>query len=100
MYTIVLSDGRKITNLGKNGDNFVSKKHIDERIFNGNLSNMTVYDDETYTVYNNVEFIQQVQYGNEWYLAFREYTDEELRSIEINSKIEYIAMMANIDMEV
>ena len=61
---------------------------------------MTVSDGETETVYHNVELIQQVQYGKDWYLAFRERTAAELKSIELDSKIEYIAMMANVDMEV
>lgn len=100
MYTITLSNGEKITNLEKNGTNFVSKTKIDEKIFYGNLSKMIVNDGEKDTEYKNVELIQQVQYGEDWYLAFRELTLQELKEIELNAKIEYLAMMANIDMEV
>lgn len=32
-YTITLADGRKLTGLGKNGDNFVSSEKVDETIF-------------------------------------------------------------------
>ncbi len=100
MYTITLANGERISNLEKNGDNFVSKTHIDNGIFTGNLSSMTVSDGKTEMIYHNVELIQQVQYGKEWYLAFRELTAQELKSIELDSKIEYIAMMTNVEMGV
>ncbi len=99
-YTITLADGQKITGLSKNGDNFVSKTQVDESIFDGNLSTMTVSDGETEQVLNNVELIQQVEYKDGWYLAFRELTAQELRDMEIDAKIDYIAMMADVDMEV
>jgi len=99
-YTITLADGQKITGLSKNGDNFVSKTQVDESIFDGNLSTMTVSDGETEQVLNNVELIQQVEYKDGWYLAFRELTAQELRDMEIDAKIDYIAMMADVDIEV
>ena len=99
-YTITLADGQKITGLSKNGDNFVSKTQVDESIFDGNLSTMTVSDGETEQVLNNVELIQQVEYKDGWYLAFRELTAQELRDMKIDAKIDYIAMMADVDMEV
>lgn len=43
-YTITLADGRKLTGLDKNGDNFVSKTKVDEKIFKDNLSTMKVSD--------------------------------------------------------
>lgn len=99
-YTITLADGQKITGLRKNGDNFVSETQVDESIFDGNLSTMTVSDGESEQVLNNVELIQQVEYKDGWYLAFRELTAQELRDMEIDAKIDYIAMMADVDMEV
>lgn len=35
-----------------------------------------------------------------WYLAFRELTAQELRDMDFAAKIDYIAMMADVDMEV
>lgn len=73
MYKIKLYDGREITNLKKNGTNFVSKTKIDESLFKNNLKTMTVIDEEgEETEYQNVELIQQVQYADGWYLAFIE----------------------------
>ncbi len=97
-YTLTLADGQQITGLGKNGDNFVSKKQIDESIFEGNLSTLTVSDGETEQVMSNVVLIQQVEYADGWYLAFRELSTEELRDMTIDSKIEFIALMTDVDL--
>ena len=90
-YTITLADGQKLTGLGKNGDNFVSTKKVDEAIFKYNLSVMTVSDGKTETVYHNAELIQQQKWfdGN-WYLAFREQTENERKEQEFNAKLQEI----------
>lgn len=73
MYKIKLYDGHEITDLKKNGTNFVSKTKIDDSLFKNNLKTMTVIDEEgEETEYHNVELIQQVQYADGWYLAFIE----------------------------
>ena len=73
MYRIKLHDGHEITDLKKNGTNFVSKAKVDESLFMNNLKTMTVIDEEgKETEYHNGELIQQVQYADGWYLAFIE----------------------------
>ena len=99
-YKITLSDGQTISGLTLNGTNFVSKDKIDESIFDGNLSTMTISDGETEYTMKNVELIQQMELKGEWYLAFRELSAQELRDMEVDAKIDYIAMMADVDMEV
>lgn len=69
-------------------------------MFANNLSSMTVFDGQVETVYHNVQLVQQVQYPDGWYLAFRELTAQELESLELRAKIEYIAMMTNVEMGV
>lgn len=98
-YTITLANGKQLKGLSKNGDNFVSKKQIDESIFDGNLATMTVSDGETEQELHNVELTQQVEYADGWYLAFRELSAQELRDMELDSKIEYLAMMTDVDFE-
>ena len=72
MYTITLADGKKLENLDKNGDNYISKTKVDESIFKNNLSKVTISDGETETTYENVEFVQQMQWTDgTWYLVFR-----------------------------
>ena len=72
MYTITLADGKKLESLDKNGDNYISKTKVDESIFKNNLSKVTISDGETETTYENVEFVQQMQWTDgTWYLVFR-----------------------------
>lgn len=102
MYTLTLADGTKLENLTLSGNNFISDEKIDESVFEDNLSTLTISDGETETVMHNVELVQQVTYpwDSRWYLVFRELSPEELYRTELNSKIEYLAMMSNIDLEV
>lgn len=88
-YTITLADGRKLTGLSKNGDNFVSSEKVDETIFENNLSTMTVSDGEKEETFENMVFIQQMEWADgTFYLAFREQTQTEkiLAAIAANSE--------------
>lgn len=77
-YTITLADGRQLTGLGKNGNNFVSKEKVDETIFKNNLSTMTVSDGENAKTCKDMVFIQQMKWTDgTFYLAFREKTPQE-----------------------
>lgn len=60
MYTITLATGEKLTNLGLNGNNFISKKKIDESIFTDEaMAEITISDGETTETHKNWVFIQQ-----------------------------------------
>lgn len=88
-YTITLADGRKLTGLSKNGDNFVSSEKVDETIFKDNLSTMKVSDGETEETFENMVFIQQMEWADgTFYFAFREQTPQEkmLAAIAANSE--------------
>ena len=86
-YTIKLADGRELTGLTKNGDNYISKKKVDEAIFTDNLSTMTVYDGETEITYKNVELIQQMEFPDGFYLCFRELTEAELAVTDLQGAL-------------
>ena len=106
MYKLILEDGTTIENLTMNGSNYVSETEIDESIFEDNLSTMTVVDEDAGTeeTLENVEFIQQVHYENfhgntGYYFCFRQLSERELKDLEVQAQIDYIAMMADIDLE-
>ena len=69
-------------------------------VFEDNLSTLTIVDGDTQMVMRNAELIQQVQYTDGWYLCFREKTEQEMRYAELTGKLEYMAMMTGVDMEV
>lgn len=84
MYTITLADGRKLENLTVNGTNFVSKTKVDEKIFQDNLAEVVISDGKTERVYENLVFVQQMEWADgTYYLAFREKTRMELLTEEI-----------------
>lgn len=98
MYKIKLYDGREITDLKKNGTNFVSKTKIDESIFVNNLKTMTVIDEEGIeTECQNVELIQQVQYADGWYLAFIEKNISEQDRINAQIMLQIAQLKARLN---
>lgn len=100
MWKIILADGTELTGFTQNGSNYVSKTKVNETVFEGNLSTLTLTDGETEIVMHNAVLIQQVKYKDGWYLCFRELTPQEIQYAALNGKIDYLAMMADIDMEV
>ena len=60
---------------------------------------MTITDGETTTELTNVELVQCMQYGTEYWFVLREMTAEELTAAKVKASIDYIAMMADIDLE-
>ena len=84
MYTITLSDRRKLENLAVNGTNFVSKTKVDEKIFQNNLAAVVISDGKTERAYKNLVFVQQMEWADgTYYLAFREKTKMELLTEKI-----------------
>ena len=100
MYKLILADGTEIKNLTKNGDNYISDKKIDESIFRGNLSTLTITDGEETITMENAELIQQVEFDGKFWICFRELSERELKDIDMEAKIEYLAMMTDVDIDI
>ena len=99
MYTLILADGTKIEGLRMNGDNFISETKVDEELFEDNLSTLTISDGETVTVKENVQFIQQVECEDGFYFCFRTLSEQEIQMATMMSKLEYLAMMTDVDID-
>ena len=99
MVTITLADGTKLQNLGINGDNFTANYEITEDVFEYNTSPVTINIDGNVEVHEHMEFVQVMKFGHEWWFILRDLTDAELRQMDIDAKLDYIAMMADIDLE-
>lgn len=98
-YTIRLADGTELKGLGKNGDNYVSATEIDESIFEDNTSEVVITDEDgNETVIENAVFVQQMEFPDGFYICFTQKTSMELAMEEMQSQIDYIAMMADVDM--
>lgn len=101
MYKLILADGTEIKNLTRNGDNFISDTKVDEDQFTGNLTTLTITDGEEETIeLHNAELIQQIEVEGKFWLCFRELSERELKDIDVEAKIQYLAMMADIDIDI
>lgn len=102
-WKITLSDGTQLTDLRLNGNNFVSEAEITEETFRGKLSKVTfegkVNGNEFKQECRQMELVQVVRYEDGYYFVLREISQEELDRIKTKADIEYLAMMADIDME-
>lgn len=107
MWKIILADGTELTGFTQNGNNYVRGEPVDEAVFAGKLSILTLTDGEEEIVLHNAELVQQVHYegmpGLEdgWYLCFREKTPQEVmaeKEEQNTANIDYLSMMSGIDL--
>ena len=77
---LILKDKTELS-FGVNGTNLISKTKIDETLFTeDNLSVVSVQVDKAPAVeYTDLVFIQQILFEGEYYLAFRQKTEDEKR---------------------
>ena len=100
MYTITLSNGMKLEHLELNGNNFISQDIIEDSVFENGLDVITISNGETIETYTNMRLMSnRIDNGVSWFVL-GEISQQEFKDIKINAKIDYIAMMADVDMEV
>ena len=97
-YTITLADGTVLDNLKLNGDNFISNTAINADIFDENCYTVIISDGVNSETYN-MELVQVTEQepGKYWFVL-RELSASELARIKMQSDIEYVAMMAGIEL--
>lgn len=67
-YTIKLSDGTTLENLGLNGNNFVSRAEVTETTFTGKLKGVEITDDEgKIKKHDEMELVQVAHYADGYY---------------------------------
>lgn len=97
-FTITLADGTEIGELRKNGDNYVSANRIEKEVFEDNLSPVVISDGENEEIHENMAFVQVTRMGEEYWFVLRDMTAAELEKIQMQSDIEYLAMMSGIEL--
>lgn len=102
-WKITLSDGTKLENLGMNGNNFISETEVTEETFNGKLSRVIVEGNEdgqeTKQEYEHMELVQIIHYEDGYYFILRELSERELKDEKMQSNLDYLAMMVDVDLE-
>lgn len=97
-YTITLADGTEIGDLALNGNNYISKVAIDPSVFNGNCSPVVISDGSASELHANMEFVQITKVNGDYWFVLRDISTEELAKIKMQSDIEYVAMMAGVEL--
>lgn len=102
-WKITLSDGTKLENLEMNGNNFISETEVTEDMFTGKLSKVIVEGNEdgqeTKQEYEHMALIHIVQEDDGYHFALRELSEQELKDEKIQSNLDYLAMMVDVDLE-
>jgi hypothetical protein len=85
--TIELFDGTKIENLKVNGNNYIADKVLSSSIFAPeNLVNVKIDGVE----HTNMVLVQNMTVDGVSWFILRDRTDQEIKEIEINAKIDYL----------
>lgn len=97
-YTITLADGTVLDNLGINGNNYIYHGSLDTSVFTDNLSPVTISDGETTEVHEHMEYAEPYydDPGNTWFVLV-DVPESELRYGELYAMIDYVAMMADVE---
>ncbi|MBE6724985.1 MAG: hypothetical protein E7576_07295 [Ruminococcaceae bacterium] len=100
LYTLTLADGTVIENVARNGDNYIVTGAVDTSVFEDNCVPLTISDGENEEIHENAVFVQAQAHGNETWLVFRDLGAAELREMRLRADVDYVAMMADIELEV
>lgn len=98
IYTVNLADGTVLSNLRLNGNNYISLAEISPDIFAGNCSPVVISDGENEEIHENMDLIHVTKTGDTYWFALRDLSVAELAQMKMQSDIEYVAMMAGVEL--
>lgn len=92
-----------VDNLTMNGTNYVSETEVDTNDWPA-VFGFTATDEEGNITerHDHAKLIQQERYdwdGGKYYLAFAPVSEQEIKNAELQANLEYLAMMADIDID-
>ena len=92
-----------VENLSMNGTNYVSDSKVDTTAWPPTFK-LTAKDEEgnITEAIDHAKLIQQVSYewdGGKWYLAFAPVSPQEIENARLQSQLDYLALMADIDLD-
>lgn len=98
VYTLILADGARVENLTMNGNNFVSSTELTESMFEENLTPVIISDGIHMETHKAMKFVQITEVDDKWYLVLIDIPDSELALQKMNSNIQYLAMMTDVEL--
>ena len=106
-YRIKLNDGTIIENLILNNDTYICNLTLSKELFSDvnlvhvEITEITEIDDEVYEVttnYSNMKLIQFQTYLTQSWFIIKQKTSQELALEDVAAKLDFIAMMEDIDL--
>lgn len=103
-FTVILSDGTQLANLELNGNNFISDNAITEETFSGRLSKVIITGDPDEDVcgligeHENMALVKVQERNGKFWFILRDMSRDELERLKDRSDIDYVAMMAGVDL--
>lgn len=98
IYKITLADGTVFDHLKLNGNNYVSDDIIEPAVFVGNCSHVIISDGSSSETHENMACVQVTRVNDKSWFVLRDISSEELAKIKMQSDIEYVAMMAGVEL--
>ena len=100
-FKITLADGTELEGLTLNGNNYISSKRVTEEDLNAdNLASITIEDsDGNVQELTDMALVQIEKRGTSYWFVLRQLSEQEIRDFKLQANIEYIVMMADIDLE-
>lgn len=99
-FTIELSNGGRLTHAKQNGTSYIVDETLEESFFDGGLNTVTLTDEDTgavsVLVNQTLAYLQHESDGT--HIGFRNKTQVEVLEERHQAQIDYIAMMADIDL--
>ncbi len=98
-YRITLADGTVLDNLRMNGNTFISQSPINPAVFNGNCTGVIISDGVTEASHDFMEYVPTAQpMAGEFWSSLRDVSEQELAMMRMQANIEYIGMMAGVEL--
>lgn len=98
IYSVTLSDGTIIGSLTKNGDNVISATEITESMFTGKCTPIKISYDDVVDIHPYMELVQVTQVNGAYWFVLRDLTQYEIDKAVMESNIDFIAMMTEVDL--
>jgi hypothetical protein len=93
-----------VSDLTMNGTNYVSEAKVDTSAWPPSFKLIVKDEDGNVTEqFDHAKLIQQEQYAwdnNRWYLAFAPVSVQEIENARLQSQLEYLAMMTDVDLDI
>lgn len=99
-YVMTLASGTVISGLRLNGNNYISREQLSPETFSEDaMLEVRISDGQREEVIQNAKLENLTMWGDETWIIIRQKTAEELAAEKLAATIDYIAVMAGVDLD-